>query len=104
MCKSVVRYNIFHAHEVCRLSSYLPPPVLAILDNQRIEASKRAALLTTALKWLLDHIPTAAIPPQARPALQLLGTLVPYLAYLGAFVVWSWSAIKTFDKGAQSAV
>lgn len=73
--------------------------MLAILDNQRIEASKRAALLSTALKWLLDHIPIAAVPPQARPVLQLMRTLIPYLAYLGAFIAWSWGAIKGFDKG-----
>lgn len=81
-------------------SSYLPPPILDLLNNQRIEASKRAALVTTAFKWLLDHIPETAIPPQVRPVLQLLKGLVPYLAYIGGFVAWTWGAIKGFDKGA----
>ncbi|PCH34032.1 hypothetical protein WOLCODRAFT_113031 [Wolfiporia cocos MD-104 SS10] len=78
---------------------YLPPSVLAVLDNHRIQASKRAALLTTALKWLLDHVPITAVPLQMRPALHLLRGLVPYLAYTGAFIAWSWSAVKMFDKG-----
>ncbi|KAI0964458.1 hypothetical protein AcW1_001273 [Taiwanofungus camphoratus] len=78
---------------------YLPPPILDLLNNQRIEASKRAALVTTAFKWLLDHIPETVIPPQVRPVLQLLKGLVPYLAYIGGFVAWTWGAIKGFDKG-----
>ncbi|CCL98097.1 uncharacterized protein FIBRA_00091 [Fibroporia radiculosa] len=78
---------------------YLPPPILAILDNQRIEASKRAVLFTTALKWLLDHVPIAVVPLQARPAVMLLRGLVPYLAYISAFIAWSWSVVKNFDKG-----
>ncbi|KAH9950920.1 hypothetical protein B0H21DRAFT_408578 [Amylocystis lapponica] len=78
---------------------YLPPPVLAILDNSRTEASKRAAVLTTALTWLLNHVPETALPPQLRPALQLLKGLIPYLAYIGGFVAWTWGAIIRFDKG-----
>ena len=81
--------------------SYLPPPVLGVLDNKRMENTKRAALLTTALKWLLDHIPAAAVPLQMRPALPLLRRIIPYTGYLGAFVAWSWDAIRSFDKGAS---
>ena len=81
------------------LHRYLPPPILSLLDNKHVESVKRAALITTALKWLLDHIPVLAIPPQFRLAISLLKGLVPYLGYVGAFVAWSWGAIKTFDKG-----
>jgi len=78
---------------------YLPPPVLDALDSKRVEGAKRAAILTTALKWLLDHIPMMIIPPQFRPAAKMLKRLVPYLGYIGVFVAWSWGAIKMFDKG-----
>ncbi|KAH7925522.1 hypothetical protein BV22DRAFT_1033891 [Leucogyrophana mollusca] len=78
---------------------YLPPPVLDVLNNKRLEATKRAAMITTALKWLLDHLPIKLVPPQFRPAMTILRRLVPYLGYIGGFVAWSWSAIKTFDKG-----
>ncbi|KAH9937353.1 uncharacterized protein B0H18DRAFT_1113203 [Fomitopsis serialis] len=78
---------------------YLPPPVLGVLDNKRMESTKRAALLTTALKWLLDHIPMAAIPIQMRPAMPLFKRIIPYMGYIGAFVAWSWDAIRAFDKG-----
>ncbi|OBZ68365.1 hypothetical protein A0H81_11641 [Grifola frondosa] len=78
---------------------WLPPPVLALLDNKEIEAGKVAALLTTALKWLLHHVPDSAVPPQFRPALDLVRGLVPYLGYIGGFVAWSWGAIKGFDTG-----
>lgn len=80
--------------------SYLPPPVLGVLNNKRMENTKRAALLTTALTWLLNHIPAAAVPLQMRPALPLLRRIIPYTGYLGAFVAWSWEAIRAFDKGA----
>lgn len=80
--------------------SYLPPPVLNVMDNKRIEGTKRAALLTTALKWLMDHIPMAAVPVQVRPAMPLLKRIIPYMGYIGAFVAWSWDAIRAFDKGA----
>lgn len=70
-----------------------------MLDNKRMENTKRAALLTTALKWLLDHIPAAAVPLQMRPALPMLRRIIPYTGYLGAFVAWSWDAIRSFDKG-----
>lgn len=64
-----------------------------------MEAAKRATLITTALKWLLDHIPTTFLPVQFRPAATLLKRLVPLLGYIGAFIAWSWGAIKTFDRG-----
>lgn len=78
---------------------YLPPPVLDILDDKHIEGTKRAAMLTAALKWALDRVPLAMIPLQARPAMMLLKAFTPYLGYVGGFVAWSWSAVKSFDKG-----
>lgn len=78
---------------------YLPPPVLDILNNKQLQAAKRAAIITGALKWLMDHIPLPLLPPQMRPAVMVLRRLVPYLGYVGGFIAWSWSAVKSFDKG-----
>ncbi|RPD81804.1 hypothetical protein L226DRAFT_451678 [Lentinus tigrinus ALCF2SS1-7] len=78
---------------------WLPPPVLAMLDDKEIEAAKLGAMLTTALQWLLNNVPSNALPPTLRPALSLVKSLVPYLGYIGGFVAWSWGAIKGFDKG-----
>ena len=79
--------------------SFLPPPVLEVLNNTTIEAAKRAALLTTALRWLLDNLPTAVLPIQLRPVVLLLQYLVPLLGAIGTFISWSWRAIGTFNKG-----
>ena len=73
--------------------------MLDILNNKQLEAAKRAAIMTTALKWLLDRIPVKLFPPQFRPILMALKRLAPYLGYIGAFIAWSWGAIKAFDKG-----
>lgn len=70
-----------------------------MLDNKQLEGAKRAAMVTTALKWMLDHVPALMVPPNMRPALILLKGLVPYLGYIGGFVAWSWGYIKKFDKG-----
>ncbi|KAI0041901.1 hypothetical protein FA95DRAFT_1682920 [Auriscalpium vulgare] len=78
---------------------YLPPPVLDVLNNKRLEAAKRAAILTAALQWLLGHVPLTVVPPQFRPGLLIAQRLVPYLGYIGGFVAWSWGAMKSFDKG-----
>ncbi|KAI9455902.1 hypothetical protein BJY52DRAFT_1224430 [Lactarius psammicola] len=78
---------------------YLPPPVLDVLNNKRLEAAKRAAILTTALQWLLGQVPLTVVPPQFRPGLLVAQRLVPYLGYIGGFVAWSWGAMKSFDKG-----
>ncbi|KAF8844296.1 hypothetical protein BDN67DRAFT_1008146 [Paxillus ammoniavirescens] len=78
---------------------YLPPPVLDILNNKQLEAAKRAAIITTALKWLMDHLPLPLLPPQMRPGVVVLRRLVPYLGYIGGLIAWSWTAIRSFDKG-----
>lgn len=78
---------------------YLPPPVLDVLNNKRLEAAKRAAIITTALQWLLGQVPLSVLPPQFRPGLLVAQRLVPYIGYIGGFVAWSWGAMKSFDKG-----
>jgi len=78
---------------------YLPPPVLAILSDTHLAAAKRGAMITAALKWLLDKVPMMLIPPPFRPAAMMLKRLTPYLGYVGGFVAWSWERIKKRDKG-----
>ncbi|TRM61553.1 hypothetical protein BD626DRAFT_79591 [Schizophyllum amplum] len=78
---------------------YLPPPVMQVLDDSRIAAAKKGAMVAAALKWVLDHIPTAIFPPPIRPAMMMLKRLTPYLSYVGVFVAWSWSAITARDNG-----
>lgn len=79
---------------------YLPPPVLDILSDKTLEATKRAAMITTALTWFFNNLPIDSLPPQVRPAALLLQRLAPYLGYIGTFISWSWSTIKSYDIGA----
>ncbi|KAJ7508681.1 hypothetical protein B0H11DRAFT_1685553, partial [Mycena galericulata] len=78
---------------------YFPPPVMKILDNTHLAAARRGAMITAALKWLLDRVPLAVFPPQVRSAMLVLKRLTPYLGYVGVFIAWSWTAIKARDKG-----
>jgi hypothetical protein len=71
-----------------------------VLNNKRLEAAKRAAIITTALQWLLGNVPLTLVPVEFRLGLALAQRIVPYLGYVGAFIAWSWGAMKTFDKGA----
>ena len=97
---NVRSFNLLQSvHANRHWTSYLPPPVLEILDNKHIEGAKRAALLTTALKYVLDRVPMVMIPPPARPAMTMFKAFTPYLGYVGGFVAWSWGAVKSFDKG-----
>ena len=73
--------------------------MLDVLNNTRLEAAKRAAMITTALQWLLGHVPLTVVPPQFRVGVLVARRLVPYLGYVGGFVAWSWGAMKSFDKG-----
>jgi len=79
---------------------YLPPPVMAILSDKTLEATKRAAMITTALTWFFNHLPVDALPIAVRPAAILLQRLAPFLGYIGTFIAWSWSTIKSYDLGA----
>ncbi|KAF9502153.1 hypothetical protein BDN71DRAFT_1425886 [Pleurotus eryngii] len=78
---------------------YLPPPVIRTLDSGSIAATKRAAMITAALKWMLDKIPQMLVPPTFRPALALFKRLAPFAGYIGVFIAWSWKSIKANDKG-----
>ncbi|KAJ7043013.1 hypothetical protein C8F04DRAFT_925263, partial [Mycena alexandri] len=78
---------------------YLPPPVLAILDDQSVEAARQATTLTAALTWFFGNLPISTFPPPLQPAMILLQRLVPLVSYLGTFISWSWSTIRGFDRG-----
>ncbi|EEB98185.1 hypothetical protein MPER_02352, partial [Moniliophthora perniciosa FA553] len=78
---------------------FLPPPVLAVLSDKTIEATKRAAMITTALSWLFSHLPLTMFPAPMQPAIIMLQQLVPYLGYIGTFITWSWSMIQSYDVG-----
>ena len=78
---------------------YLPPPVMNKLNGMSLKASARAAMITTALKWILDKIPLMLIPVQFRPAVKMLKTLSPIVGYVGVFIAWSWDRIKVLDEG-----
>ncbi|KAF5328840.1 hypothetical protein D9619_011499 [Psilocybe cf. subviscida] len=78
---------------------YLPPPVMAILSDRTLEASKRAALITSALTWFFANLPITALPPPLQPAALLLQRIAPFLGYIGAFISWSWGVIEGYDVG-----
>ncbi|KAK7015834.1 hypothetical protein VNI00_019054 [Paramarasmius palmivorus] len=78
---------------------FLPPPVLAVLSDKTIEATKRAAMVTTALTWLFSNLPLKMFPVPMQPAILMLQQLVPYLGYVGTFITWSWGTIKSYDVG-----
>ncbi|KIY73205.1 hypothetical protein CYLTODRAFT_440030 [Cylindrobasidium torrendii FP15055 ss-10] len=78
---------------------YLPPPALAVLNDQQLEATKRAALITTALTWLFSNIPVALFPLPMQPVLLLLQKLIPFVGYIGTFISWSWGTVKNYDVG-----
>ena len=73
--------------------------MLDVLNNKRLAAAKRAAIITTALQWMLSHVPLTVVPPQFRVGVLIARRLVPYLGYVGGFVAWSWGTMKSFDKG-----
>jgi hypothetical protein len=79
---------------------YLPPPIIKILDSKSAETAKQAAMITTALTWILNKLPVKLLPPQLRPAVMLAKKLIPFTGYIGAAIAWSWSSIKGLDKGA----
>jgi len=78
---------------------YLPPPIMNRLNGMSLKTTARAAMLTTALKWVLDKIPLMLVPVQFRPALKMLKTLSPIVGYVGVFIAWSWDRVKSLDKG-----
>lgn len=97
-CKPIV-YLFSLSPLTLSLHRYLPPPVLEVLNDKQIEATKRAALLTSALTWFLANIPTAVLPLPLQPIILLLQALVPYVSYLGSAITWGWDTIKDYDVG-----
>jgi len=78
---------------------YLPPPVMEKLGSTNVKATARAAMITTALKWFLDRLPMAMVPPTFKPTVALLKRLSPLIGYIGVFISWSWARITTYDDG-----
>jgi hypothetical protein len=78
---------------------YLPPPVMAKLNGTSMKATARAAMITAALKWILDKIPIMLVPIQFRPAVKMLKQLGPLVGYVGVFIAWSWDRVRACDKG-----
>lgn len=78
---------------------YLPPPVMAKLDGTSVKATARAAMVTAALKWMLDKIPLMLVPVQFRPAVIMLKKLSPVVGYIGVFIAWSWDRVRACDQG-----
>ncbi|KAG8877647.1 hypothetical protein FRB98_006597 [Tulasnella sp. 332] len=78
---------------------WLPPPVMATLSDDALSVEKKAAMVQSAIAWIINNIPLALIPPAIQPAIVLLKAAVPYLSYIGGFIAWSWSEVKSFDKG-----
>jgi len=78
---------------------YLPPPVMTKLSSSHIKAAARAAMITGALKWFLEHIPLMAVPLELKGPVIALRRLTPLIGYIGVFVAWSWGKISACDTG-----
>lgn len=78
---------------------YLPPAAMASLDSVSLKAAAQAAMVTSALKGLLNKVPKMLVPAQFRPALAMMQRLGPVVGFIGVFIAWSWSRIKSHDKG-----
>ncbi|KAH7105960.1 hypothetical protein BKA62DRAFT_688484 [Auriculariales sp. MPI-PUGE-AT-0066] len=81
------------------LPRYLPPPIMAILDKESLETAQRAAMIATALTWIVNNVPTAGLSVPLLAAFTMLKALIPIIGYLAGFISWSWGQIKGFDKG-----
>ena len=71
------------------------------LNNKRLEAAKRAAIITPALQWCLGLVPLTVVPPQFRVEVSIAKRLAPWLGYGGAFMARSWGAMSSFEKGTR---
>lgn len=78
---------------------YLPPPVMEKLGSHSLKATARAAMITSALKWLIGKIPMMFVPVQFKPAVALLKRLSPVVGYVGIFIAWSWDRVRACDEG-----
>jgi hypothetical protein len=72
------------------------------LDDKSVAASKKVAMLTTALQWLFNKLPMAVVPLQFRPGVMVAKRFLPYVGYIGAAIVYGWGSISGYDKGAWS--
>ena len=73
--------------------------MLVELGNDEADAVKVSATVVTALTWLVNNVPEAAVPAALQPAFELVKSVVPYLGYIGGFIAWSWDEIQSFDTG-----
>ncbi len=78
--------------------SWIPPPMMKVLDDKSINIAKKAHIISTALQWILDHVPSG-LPLELMAVVLVLKAIAPIIGYIGAFVSWSWDAVKSFDKG-----
>lgn len=72
--------------------------MIKVLDDKTMDIAKKANLISTALQWILDHVPSG-LPLELMAVVVVLRAIAPIIGYIGAFVSWSWNEIKSFDKG-----
>jgi hypothetical protein len=72
--------------------------MIKVLDDTTLDIAKKANLISTALQWILNHVPSG-LPLELMAVLTVLKAIAPIVGYIGAFISWSWGAIKGFDKG-----
>jgi hypothetical protein len=53
--------------------------VVNVLDDKQIETVKRIAMISTALGWLVNHIPTTGLPLELLAILTVAKALVPVI-------------------------
>ena len=75
---------------------------MAKLDGTSLQATARAAMVTAALRWVLDKIPIMLVPAQFRPAVKMLKQLSPLVGYVGVFIAWSWDRVRACDQGVSA--
>ncbi|KAJ3871495.1 hypothetical protein F5051DRAFT_484968 [Lentinula edodes] len=80
---------------------FLPPPLMAILNNDELTLVNRAAMISAALTWLFAQIPIAVFPPPLQPVVLVLQGIVPYINYIGTFISWTWESVKEYDTGEE---
>ena len=71
---------------------------MKVLDDKTIDIAKKANIISTALQWILDHVPSG-LPLELMAVVLVLKAIAPIIGYIGAFVSWSWGTVKSFDKG-----
>jgi hypothetical protein len=72
--------------------------MIKVLDDKTMDIAKKANVISTALQWILDHVPSG-LPMELMAVVLVLKAIAPVIGYIGAFVSWSWDTIKGFDKG-----